>query len=74
MEKFGETDYFKLHSELDEHHEMMGLELLEGLREADYQHLSLIQQQGWDVLNTVCHRIAALTINSSSTLENMISQ
>lgn len=62
MEQFGETDYFKVHSEIDEHHETMGLDLLEGLREIDYQHLMVIQQQGWDVLNAVCHRIAELTI------------
>jgi hypothetical protein len=65
MDAFGETDYFKIHSELDEHHETMGLELLEGLREVDYQHLLVIQQQGWDILNAVCHRISELTIKAN---------
>ncbi len=64
MEGFGETDYFKLHSEVDEHHETMGLALLKGLRETDYQNLLTIQQQGWDVLNTACNRIAELTIKA----------
>ncbi|WP_026069282.1 hypothetical protein [Legionella tunisiensis] len=62
MEKYGETDYFKIHSEVDEEHEMMGVCLLEGLREVDYKHLLIVQQQGWDVLNTVCRRIAELTL------------
>lgn len=64
MAKYSETDYFKIHAEVDEDHENMGLDLLEGLREVDYQHLLAIQQQGWDILNTVCDRIAKLAVCS----------
>lgn len=60
MSKHTETDYFKIHADVDEHHEMMGLRLLEGLREIDYNHLLCIQKQGWDILNSVCNRIAEL--------------
>ncbi len=64
MAQYSETDYFKIHATVDENHENMGLDLLEGLRETDYQHLVEIQQQGWDVLNSVCSRIAELSISS----------
>jgi hypothetical protein len=61
MQQYGETDYFKIHSELDEEHEHMGKELLTSLSPEKYQRLFEIQQQGWDVLNAVCDRIAQLT-------------
>ncbi len=64
MEKYSETDYFKIHSELDEAHESMGLALLDRLREADYRRLLEIQRQGWDVLNAVCDRITELTLKN----------
>ena len=60
MEKHSETDYFKIHSEADEHHEEMGLKLLKGLREIDYKRLLNVQQQGWDMLDTACTRMAEL--------------
>jgi hypothetical protein len=61
MRQFAETDYFKIHAEVDEHHETMGLELLTGLRDSDYQRLSEVQQQGWEMLNAACRRMAELT-------------
>lgn len=61
MRQYAETDYFKIHADVDEHHETMGLELLTGLRDVDYQRLSEIQQQGWDMLNAACRRMAELT-------------
>lgn len=64
MAKYTETDYFKIHAEVDEDHENMGINLLEGLREIDYKSLVEIQQQGWDVLNSVCDRIAELSVSS----------
>ena len=64
MAKYTETDYFKIHAEVDEDHENMGINLLEGLREIDYKNLVEIQQQGWDVLNSVCDRIAELSVSS----------
>jgi hypothetical protein len=64
MSKYAETDYFKIHAEVDEHHETMGLNLLEDLREIDYKHLLNIQQQGWDILNSVCNRIAELSTST----------
>lgn len=64
MSKYAETDYFKIHAEVDEHHETMGLNLLEDLREIDYKHLLCIQQQGWDILNSVCNRIAELSTST----------
>lgn len=61
MVKYNETDYFKIHAEVDEHHASMGLSLLKGLTDDEYANLSTIQHQGWDVLNAVCKRIAELT-------------
>ena len=61
MRQYAETDYFKIHADVDEHHETMGLELLTGLRTVDYQRLLEVQQQGWDMLNTACRRMAELS-------------
>lgn len=61
MDRYGETDYFNIHSEIDEEHEKMGMELLEGLSQNKYKRLSEIQSQGWDVLFAACDRIAELT-------------
>ncbi len=60
MSHYGETNYFKIHCDADEHHEAMGFALLKDLRPQDYQHLFEVQRQGWDVLYTACARIADL--------------
>lgn len=60
MQKYEDTDYFKIHSEVDEKHEKMGYELLENLPADKYLHLINVQNQGWDMLNVVCTRIAEL--------------
>ncbi len=61
MQKYSETNYFKIHSEADEKHEKMGIELLQNLSSEKYQRLLEIQYQGWDMLNAVCDRMATLT-------------
>jgi hypothetical protein len=61
MQKYAETNYFKLHADVDEHHETMGLDLLTDLRDIDYKRLLEVQQQGWDMLNTACARMAKLS-------------
>lgn len=61
MHHYSETDYFKIHSELDEKHEQMGIKFLTGLLPEQYQRLIEVQHQGWDMINTVCDRIARLT-------------
>lgn len=61
MVKYKETDYFKIHAEVDDHHASMGLSLLKNLTNDEYANLLTVQQQGWDVLNAVCKRIAELT-------------
>lgn len=63
MARYDETNYFKIHAQLDEQHEAMGIKRLEGLSTADYAQLLIIQSQGWDMLNAACERIAALTQN-----------
>jgi hypothetical protein len=40
MEHFSETDYFKVHQELDKKHENMGKNLLQDLSERQYLRLS----------------------------------
>lgn len=61
MLKYNETDYFKIHAEVDDEHAAMGISLLQDLTPAQYTSLVIVQQQGWDVLNIVCARIAELT-------------
>ena len=60
MKEYKETDYFKIHSELDCHHETMGNELLKDLRTAEYDELFNLQKRGWQMLNTLCNRIVEL--------------
>ncbi len=73
MHKYGETDYFKIHSEADEKHEKMGRKLLMELSNDKYRNLFEVQLQGWDMLNTACNRIALLTENNlySTKLESV---
>ena len=61
MDQYQETQYFKLHFEIDEQHEEMGTALLQGLTTEKYQQLQKIQCQGWKILNTACEQIAKLT-------------
>jgi len=62
MKRHAETNYFQMHAVVDEHHEQMGIQLLEGLSAVDYERLLEIQQQGWDMLNMVCTRMAELSV------------
>ncbi|MDQ8038779.1 MAG: hypothetical protein REH83_00030 [Rickettsiella sp.] len=61
MDKYQETQYFKIHNEVDEQHEKMGITLLQGLTTEKYQRLQEIQFQGWEVLNTACKQMAILS-------------
>lgn len=63
MLKYNETNYFKIHAKIDEHHATMGHDFLRNLREDEYKSLLIIQKQAWDVLNTACNRMAELTYN-----------
>lgn len=60
MTKYGETTYFKTHAQADEQHGKMGQNLINNLSQERLERLLLIQQQGWDVLNTTCDRITSL--------------
>lgn len=60
MLKYKETDYFKIHAEVDEHHAQMGVKLLAGLSCEEYRSLNEVQKQGWDMLNSVCNRITEI--------------
>lgn len=57
---FQETEYFAIHDEADDDHQEMGLELLVDLAPKSYDRLMKIQQEGWDMLNVLCARIAEL--------------
>lgn len=63
MLQYQETNYFKIHADVDEEHEKMGVNLLEDISLDKLEGLLLIQKQAWDVLNTTCDRIAELVIN-----------
>lgn len=61
MEKYQETEYFKIHFDLDKEHEQMGLNLLKELSKEKYHQLQTILGQGWSILNTACNQIALIT-------------
>lgn len=63
MEKYGETNYFKVHAEADEAHQHFDLTLLKNLTPTDYQNLNTVVEQGWQVLLTVCNQIAELSLS-----------
>jgi ribulose bisphosphate carboxylase small subunit len=65
MERYQETEYFKIHSDADEQHEQMGIGLLKELTVEKYQQLQKILSQGWTILNTACNQIALLTQQES---------
>ncbi len=60
MESYKETNHFAVHSLEDDGHLEMGIELLRGLDAAAYQRLARVQREGWDMLNALCARMAAL--------------
>ena len=64
MMTYSETNYFEIHAKLDEEHEKMGRDLLKGLSSEKYKRLLEIQEQGWNMLNSVCERIAICTHSS----------
>jgi hypothetical protein len=65
MAKYQETEYFKIHFDVDEEHEKMGVNLLKELTDEKYQRLQKILYQGWDILNTACNQIALITQQKS---------
>ncbi|MEH2079522.1 MAG: hypothetical protein V7K89_05765 [Nostoc sp.] len=60
ISSFEQTKYFAVHDEADDEHQVMGLELLTNLEQRSYDRLIQIQQEGWDMLNVMCARIAEL--------------
>lgn len=52
--------YFEVHAEADSGHQQVGMPLLENLETAAYSRLFQVQQEGWDMLNVMAARIAAL--------------
>lgn len=62
MSRYRKTHYFAIHSEADEKHEMMGQALLKDLPRTKLERMLQVQQQGWDMLNTICNRIIQLAL------------
>jgi quercetin dioxygenase-like cupin family protein len=60
MARFGETNYFSQHSEVDDQHASVAIEMLEGHDSSTYAHLMEIQRQGWDMLNKLCERMVEI--------------
>jgi quercetin dioxygenase-like cupin family protein len=60
MQVFGETDYFKEHNELDPDHLRQGYDLLKGLPEPMYAELEGVIREGWDMLDLITARFAAV--------------
>lgn len=61
MDQYHETQYFKIHHEVDGQHEEMGITLLQGLTAEKYQRLQEVQFQGWKMLNVACKQMAVLS-------------
>lgn len=60
MEKYMMTEYFKIHSVADEHHEQMGIDLLKNLPSAKYEQLMTLQKQAWSIFMAASDRIAMI--------------
>jgi hypothetical protein len=65
MTAYGETSYFKIHSEADEGHEQMGRELLTDLSPRKYERLIEIQHQGWSIMSAFCEHVAKHSIGEN---------
>lgn len=62
MEKYQETNYFKIHVEADEKHKEIDTYFFKDLRSEEYENLLKILNEGWHVLFTTCNRIAEISI------------
>ncbi|HEY0195007.1 MAG TPA: cupin domain-containing protein [Kofleriaceae bacterium] len=60
MARFRETNHFESHDQVDHGNEDLGLELLRSIDASTLARLSTVQQEGWDMMNTMCARMAAL--------------
>lgn len=63
MAHFGDNSYFITHAQADEEHTMMAKEYLENLPYKTYLEISKAHQQGWDMMESACHRMAVITSN-----------
>jgi hypothetical protein len=60
FDRYGEMEYFQIHSEADEEHKDIAPALLNNLRPEEYANLEMVLVQGWSVMTTACDRIAEL--------------
>ncbi len=54
--------HFQAHGEIDICHESLGLDLLEDLNERQYKRLLEIQEDSWEMLDALMHRLGELTV------------
>ncbi len=58
--------HFEKHlDEVDCEHERMGVELLEGLRAAEYLRIEVVMKRSWGVMNALLARIAELAVDEA---------
>ncbi|MBS0186227.1 MAG: cupin domain-containing protein [Proteobacteria bacterium] len=55
-----DSSHFKIHQDIDENHELLGLSLLENLDAQIYKNISTLQTEGWAMLNKMFERISEL--------------
>ena len=55
--------YLQAHNDLDEGHEALGVELLEGLNDRTFKRLFEVQEESWKIFNALMNRLAELTQN-----------
>ena len=63
LNSYGETTYFDVHDEADDQHAAMAERALEGLSEETYRRLLTVQDQGWQMFETLCARMAELSVD-----------
>ncbi len=63
LRNFDISAHFSDHSEHDEEHEKMGLELLEELHPSQYLGLEAVMRDSWDMISGILARIVDLTLS-----------
>jgi len=57
-----QSNHGELHRHLDVEHDKVGLNMLEGLKPAEYLRLNQVQQEGWQMLNQCFQRMHELIL------------
>lgn len=62
LKQFPDSPHFEVHSDLDEDHFQLGVDALKNAKQIDFSLLSQTLTHGWAMLNTLCARMAELSL------------